>query len=606
MKLSDIYKEVRYFLSVESLDSRIVPNTGLKNVELKEPDSKSKKGSKKNKRNYPDRSNLKSSSGNTISIEGTKPLWGTLEFKFYYVMFLIVVPWMLKVGMEASNETNPNYPQFENLLSQGWIFGRKVDNSDAQYRFFRDNLVLIFSLMSSHVILKRIILKWSNIPKIRFDFFFGIFFLIVAHGVNSLRVFAHMFIMYLIAHLFKSQRRIATILSWTYGISSLFINDNYRSYPFGDILPFLSPLDSSFKGIIERWDVFFNFSLLRMLSYNMDYLERYHTLKSNDLNKKRLDSNSNSKTVPHNTLMELSERERLTAPHPLTAYSPVNYIAYVTYTPLYIAGPIITFNDYIYQTGRTLSWINVKNIIRYAIKVFVAIMTMEIILHFAYVVAVSKRKAWEGDSPFQISMIGLLNLNIIWLKLMIPWRVFRLWAMLDGVDTPENMIRCVDNNYSAVAFWRAWHRSYNKWVVRYIYIPLGGSKRRILTSLAVFSFVAIWHDIELKLLLWGWLIVLFLLPEIFATSFCARYKGKPWFRHLCGLGAVINIWMMMIANLFGFCLGKDGTMFLLRDIFMSWSGILFFIGSSGCIFIAVQVMFEQRESEKRRGINLKC
>lgn len=88
--------------------------------------------------------------------------------------------------------------------------------------------------------------------------------------------------------------------------------------------------------------------------------------------------------------------------------------------------------------------------------------------------------------------------------------------MADGIETPENMLRCMSNNYSAMAFWRAWHRSFNRWTIRYIYIPLGGSKRPVLNTLAVFTFVAFWHDISLKLLVWGWLITLFILPEIIA------------------------------------------------------------------------------------------
>lgn len=54
----------------------------------------------------------------------------------------------------------------------------------------------------------------------------------------------------------------------------------------------------------------------------------------------------------------------------------------------------------------------------------------------------------------------------IHIQLLIPWRFFRLWALADGIDPPENMIRCVTNNYSTLGFWRSWHRSYNLWIVR--------------------------------------------------------------------------------------------------------------------------------------------
>lgn len=51
---------------------------------------------------------------------------------------------------------------------------------------------------------------------------------------------------------------------------------------------------------------------------------------------------------------------------------------------------------------------------------------------------------------------------------------------------------------------------------RYIYIPLGGSSRQLLTTLLVFSFVALWHDLSFRLLAWGWLISLFVVPEVVA------------------------------------------------------------------------------------------
>ena len=62
----------------------------------------------------------------------------------------------------------------------------------------------------------------------------------------------------------------------------------------------------------------------------------------------------------------------------------------------------------------------------------------------------------------------------------------------------------------------------------------------------------------------------------------------------------------MLANLFGFCLGKDGMVALLQDMLTTFDGVVFFVCSSACLFIASQVMFEMRESERRRGIDVKC
>lgn len=528
-----------------------------------------------------------------ITKANPKPKWSTLEFKFYMVVFAVMVPLMYKTAMDASNETNPNYPKFEHLLSQGWMLGRKVDNSDQQYRFFRDNFWFLWTLVAGHVALRKIAVSFAPHKRTTFDLVVGILYLLALHGTNVVKIALHVSVMYILATQVENTRH-ARIALWVYGVLTLFLNDKLRN-----VALHIDAIDHGFHGVVERWDVFYNFTLLRMLSFGLDYLEK------RDL----------PKLEPQLVPADLDERGRLTAPLPIEEYNFANYVSYLTYAPLFIGGPIVSFNDYMYQSNYFQLELtkDTKRILVYGARLLFCILVMEFLLHFMYVVAVSKTKAWDGDTPFQLSMLGMFNLNIIWLKLLIPWRMFRFWSLLDGIDPPENMIRCMDNNYLGLAFWRAWHRSYNKWVLRYIYIPLGGAgsgssgvATRLGNSLLVFSFVAVWHDIELRLLMWGWLVVLFLMPEIVATMYFRRYALKLWYRHLCGVGAVCNIWMMMLANLVGFCLGKDGTMALLNEMFSTAQGFRFFLLASGTLYVGVQVMFELREAEKRRGIDVKC
>ena len=209
---------------------------------------------------------------------------------------------------------------------------------------------------------------------------------------------------------------------------------------------------------------------------------------------------------------------------------------------------------------------------------------MEVMIHFIYVIAISKSQpAWEVYTPFQLSMLGYFSLHHVWLKLLLPWRFFRLWSLIDGIDPPENVVRCMSDNYSVFAFWRGWHRSYNRWLIRYIYIPMGGSGgpgtkgkfKALFNLLVIFTFVAMWHDIQLRLLVWGWLIALFVLPETVATTLFPKRKWenhKEAYRVICGIGAVGNILMMMSANLVGFAVGLDGLKGLVQGIAGSYSG----------------------------------
>lgn len=558
--------EILDFFALETLDTRLVPATAKKQAVIQKSCPVSK--------------------------------WNTLEFKIYGVIFAVVVPFMFKAAMDSLNETNPNYPRFKHLLSDGWIFGRQVDNLDLQYSFFRDNALLIIAIVTGHQVLRRALLFFQLFQKrTSFDFIYGIGFVFAMHGFNIVKIALHVTIMYSIGK-FAPDYRVALWGTWIYGISSLFINEKFWNTPWG-----INIIDTGFHGIIARWDVFYNVALLRMMSFNLDFIE------------KKFSDPVIGRHEKIDSLDVLDDRERLEAPLPISDYSIIHYIAYLTYAPLFIVGPIITFNDYLYQANYVVlpSVQDAKRIAMYFLRLVFCALTMEFLLHYMYVVAVSKTHAWDGDSPFQISMFGLFSLNIIWLKLLIPWRLFRFWALLDGIDPPENMIRCMDNNYSALAFWRAWHRSYNRWVIRYLYVPLGGAggknsgaTRRVVNSLVVFSFVAIWHDIELKLLLWGWLVVLFLVPEILATIYFKKHASSWWFRYVCGIGAVVNIWMMMLANLFGFSLGKDGMALLLGEMFHTWSGFEFFVLASTALFVGGQVMFELREAEKRRGVDVRC
>jgi D-alanyl-lipoteichoic acid acyltransferase DltB (MBOAT superfamily) len=67
---------------------------------------------------------------------------------------------------------------------------------------------------------------------------------------------------------------------------------------------------------------------------------------------------------------------------------------------------------------------------------------------------------------------------------------------VNGIEAPENMTRCMNNCYDLEGFWKGWHSSYNRYLVRYLYIPLGGSKWRLINVWIIFTFVAIWHDLE--------------------------------------------------------------------------------------------------------------
>jgi D-alanyl-lipoteichoic acid acyltransferase DltB (MBOAT superfamily) len=632
---------LRQLYSLDTLDTRfVVPAKAPPKEALEQPRDDAARPSTSQNRRLQGRGGIE---------DVTRSRWNTPEFYFYFLVIAVAVPLMFKSVYDVSQESHPAYSEFSHLLSDGWLPGRKVDDSDAQYSGFRENIPYLFVVVLLHPLLRRAYdIFWradtytqvkssagqgSNLTqgfsagiaadarlaqRVSFDVVFAALFIISLHGFSALKIFALLFLNYTIAT--KLPRQYVPAATWIFNITALFANELCNGYSYASILSLVLPAPSSDKGVLvknwgeildsygglmPRWEIHFNFTVLRLISFNMDYYWSVHSRGSSPIEKQLDPSN-------------LSERDRVSFPAKSADYNFRNYFAYSLYSPLYIAGPILTFNDYISQSRYRPHSITTKRTVLYAIRFIVTLLTMEVMIHFLYMVAIFKAKpSWDLYTPMQLSMLGYFNLKHIWLKLLLPWRFFRLWSLLDGIDPPENMVRCMSDNYSVTAFWRGWHRSFNRWIVRYIYIPLGGSTstgfwghvRSISNYLAVFTFVAVWHDIQLRLLMWGWLITLFVLPEVVGSLIFPRRKWKDRpeaYRVICGIGAVANILMLMTANLVGFALGLDGLDGLVKGIMGSYSGLVFFAAACGALFVGAQVMFEVRAQELRRGINVKC
>ncbi|KAL3452412.1 MBOAT, membrane-bound O-acyltransferase family-domain-containing protein [Aspergillus insuetus] len=624
----------RRLYSLDTLDTRF---TVPANTPVKVAAEDTRSGSAKDARS------------NTVANNASPSKWGTPEFFFYYIIFLIAVPLMFKTVVDVSQESHPTYSTYSHLLSPGWIPGRKVDNSDAQYSSFRDNIPYLLILLPVHPFLRRVYEHYTRFTnptnnctsvavggdarlanRISFDFYFALIFITALHGVSATKVLAVLFVNYKITKALP--RKYIPAATWVFNITTLFANELCGGYPLARVAAFwTSAADDSallqwarnidsFGGLMPRWEILFNITTLRLISFNMDYYWSLDYPSASPI-EKQLDPAA------------LSERDRVKIPADRSAFNGRNYLAYALYSPLYLTGPIVTFNDYISQQRYAPQSLTKTRTILYGTRFFLTLLSMELILHFIYAVAISKASPnWSLYTPGQLSMLAFFNLHIIWLKLLIPWRFFRLWALLDGIDPPENMVRCVSNNYSAFAFWRGWHRSLNRWVVRYLYVPLGGGSnrpvaggsgtgskapssplygkaRQIFNFLVVFTFIALWHDINLRLLMWGWLITLFVLPEVIGTLLFppSRWRSRPnTYRVICGMGAVGNILMMMIANLVGFALGVDGIKSLLSELLGSYAGLVYLVSACCALFVGVQVMFEIREEELRAGIRMKC
>lgn len=219
--------------------------------------------------------------------------WGTPEFYLYTVVFVVVVPLMYKAVWDVSQTSSPHYAEYEKLLSDGWLFGRKVDNSDDQYSGFRENLPALSLLLLVHPLLRRLYNYISSSGKslsqksgtsgyasrINFDFVSGLVFISALHGFSVLKILTLLYINYCIA--LRLPREYIPGATWIFNITVLFANELARGYRFSSIAEAAAPFYAGaadagkfldgWGGLIPRWEVHFNITILRLIAFNMDH-----------------------------------------------------------------------------------------------------------------------------------------------------------------------------------------------------------------------------------------------------------------------------------------------------------------------------------------------
>jgi len=115
--------------------------------------------------------------------------------------------------------------------------------------------------------------------RVSYDLIFTTIFLFVLHGSSALKVFLIVYTNYTLAT--SLPKRYIPRMTWLFNISVLFANELCNGYPYARIAQTLSlggqpPLNwgvilDSYGGLVPRWEVLFNLTVLRLISFNLDY-----------------------------------------------------------------------------------------------------------------------------------------------------------------------------------------------------------------------------------------------------------------------------------------------------------------------------------------------
>ena len=175
----------------------------------------------------------------------------------------------------------------------------------------------------------------------------------------------------------------------------------------------------------------------------------------------------------------------------------IDYLAYILYFPKLVMGPIIDPVDYISQLNQAeRKKVNLTNL-AVGIKIFSLGLLKKVLIADTFATAVS----WAYTNlDAATSMDCLLLVLFYTFEIYFDFSGYSDMAVgissMLNIDLPMNF----DSPYKAVSirdFWKRWHISLTKFLTKYIYIPLGGSRKgeafTYLNTLIVFLVSGLWH-----------------------------------------------------------------------------------------------------------------
>jgi len=192
--------------------------------------------------------------------------------------------------------------------------------------------------------------------------------------------------------------------------------------------------------------------------------------------------------------------------HTKKIIQPINFMtfmSYLLYFPKMITGPLVRYNDF--EKELLKETIN-ETFVMEGVALFLYGMIIKAVADYVALYPTNIYANPQGYGGFEHLSAMYGYALYIFLDFSAYTNMARGISRLFGIELPINF----NSPYRATSiidFWRRWHMSLSKWILDYIYIPLGGSKKGAIKMyfnlFIAFLLSGFWHGVGLHFAIWG-------------------------------------------------------------------------------------------------------
>ena len=397
----------------------------------------------------------------------------------------------MNTGFISYNLIINNDLKFESLNSDHAYLSLFRDYSDPQWKFIRNKYFTYIILLIIFIPIGRLLKNQSIEYYKNYMIIIGIIFSFYLIQLRLIYILLSSIILYYIRFLqdIVISEKIYVLINYIIVfITKIFFEYLRNNHDINKIFKNINQIDD------VSYQCLYIICLFKMISFNMEYkicsLNRY-TKNNNDnyienIQKakdhcEKCSSGEFCTECLDNTVIDKNND-----------YSFYNYICYIFYPYLFYNGPIIHYNNFIFQINyythsehNTLC--NIQKILQ-LLKYIFLFLVIEFYNHFIYSICIFKNinEPQNYLTLFYYCFLVLHILFFIYLKWCFIWKTGTLLSYFDGIYIEDNSKIILFKNVTG--FCKGWNISVYKWIWKYIYYEFDGEQNKFLCVAIIFGF----------------------------------------------------------------------------------------------------------------------